>query len=497
MKVLLVEFEQETSHFNPQLTRREGFTILEGEALIEGFADTNTYVGGGLDVFAEEGIEVVPTYGASSVTSGGPVPAADLDRITDEMLAAVEAVHADVDGVYIAFHGATAGVAEDDPEGRIIEQVRDMVGGKKPIVTSFDLHGILTDRLIANSDIMVALHTYPHVDMRETGQRAARNLVRLLKGEAQPVVAHVVLPMLVRGDELITATGLFGQALARCKEFEASPSGLSALINIGNPFTDVPQLRTNVIVTSDGDEQRACQLAEELAQFMWEHRARMQAPLTRVDDAIAIARETEGMTVFSDAADATSSGASGDSNWILKGLMADQFPKRALLPLVDAPAAEEAFRHGVGSRFTVALGGSVDAERHSPVECEVYVQSLHDGHFIDENGERARAGKTAVLTTGTNTIMATEFPVSIMGRRVFEERGLNPVDFDLVVCKSPNGFRTHFDPICARVVAVDCPGSTSANLRTLPYKNVTRPMYPLDEDVDVAISAKIIAARRP
>jgi microcystin degradation protein MlrC len=496
MKICLVEFEQETSHFNPQLTKRDGFTILEGEALIEHFADTNTYVAGGLDVFSAEGIEVVPTYGAGSVTSGGPVPAPDLDGMTDELLAAVEAVHRDVDGVYIAFHGAMAGVEEPDPEGRIIEQVRDMVG-EKPIVTSFDLHGILTDRLVANSDIMVALHTYPHVDMRETGQRAARNLVRLLKGGVHPVVAQVKLPMLVRGDELITATGLFGQALARCKEFEASPGGLSALVNIGNPFTDVPQLRSNVIVISDGDEERACELAEELAQFMWEHRARMQAPLTSVEDAIAIARETEGMTVFSDAADATSSGASGDSNWILKGLLAECFPKPALLPLVDGPAVEEAFRQGVGSRFTVALGGTLDRERHTPVECEVYVQSLHDGKFRDEDtGVPMRAGKTAVLELGTYSIMVTQFPVSIMGRRVFEERGLNPIDFDLVVCKSPNGFRTHYEAICERIVAVDCPGSTSANLKSLPYRNIMRPMYPLDEEAEAPLEAQIIQQRR-
>ena len=496
MKVLIFEFEQETSHFNPQLTTRDGFTILQSEELIRHFADSNTYVAGGLDVFAAEGIEVVPTYGAGSVTSGGPVPAADLDGMTHELLAAVEVVHSDVDGVYIAFHGAMAGVEEHDPEGRIIESVRAMVGAK-PIVASFDLHGILTDRLVGNADIVVALHTYPHTDMCETGQRAARCLVRLLRGEVDPVVAQVKLPMLVRGDELITATGLFGQAIGRCREFEKSPGGLSALVNIGNPFTDVPQLRTNVIVTSDGDEQRARQLAEELGQFMWENRARMQAPLTSVEDAIAIARATDGMTVFSDAADATSSGASGDSNWILKGLLADQFPKRALLPLVDAPAAAEAFRQGVRSRFTVSLGGSVDRERHSPLECEVYVQSLHDGNFRDEDtGVPARAGKTAVLEIGTYSIMVTEFPVSIMGRRVFEERGLNPADFDLVVCKSPNGFRTHYEAICERIVAVDCPGSTSANLRSLPYQTVTRPIYPLDEDAKATVEAQIKPGHR-
>ena len=490
MKILLLEFEQETSHFTPRFTTREGYTILHGEQLIRHFADTNTYVAGGLDLFADEGIEVVPGYGAISVTSGGPVATADVDRMTEEMLSVVDA-NRDVDGVYIAFHGATAGVDEHDPEGRILREVRQLMG-ESPIVTSFDLHGILTDRLVTLSDVMVALHTYPHTDMRETGRRAARNLVRLLRGGVEPVVAQVKLPMLVRGDELITASGLFGEAMARCKEFESSTHGLSALVNIGNPFTDVPELRSNVIVTSDGDAEQARQLAEELGRFMWDHRQRMQAPLTSVEEAVATAQVTEGLTVFSDAADATSSGASGDSNSILKGLIAADFQKRALLPLVDAPAVEEAFRQGVGSRFSVDLGGSVDRERFAPVVCDVYVKSLHDGAFVEETGTESRAGKTAVLTRGSTSIMVTEFPVSIMGRRVFESRGLDPRDFDLVVCKSPNGFRTHYEAICEHIVAVDCPGSTSANLRSLPYVNVTRPIFPLDPDVDTLIEAQII-----
>ena len=260
MKVLVVEFEQETSHFNPRITTRDGFTVLHGDELLSHFADTNTYVAGGLDVFAEEEIEVVPGYGASSVTSGGPVATADLDYMTSEFTATVEA-NLDVNGIYIAFHGATSGIDEPDPEGRILERVRRIVGDK-PIVCSFDLHGILTDRLVTLSDAVVALHTYPHTDMRETGRRAARLLVRLLRDEINPVVAQVKLPLLVRGDELITATGLFGQATARCAEYEGTPGGLSALVNIGNPFTDVPEVRTNIIVTSDGDGDEATELAE-------------------------------------------------------------------------------------------------------------------------------------------------------------------------------------------------------------------------------------------
>ena len=87
--------------------------------------------------------------------------------------------------------------------------------------------------------------------------------------------------------------------------------------------------------------------------------------------------------------------------------------------------------------------------------------------------------------------MVTERPVSIMGRKVFEARGLNPVDFDLVVCKSPNGFRTFFQDIANRIVPVDVPGSTSANLKSLPFEQVTRPIYPLDTDITPDLTAEL------
>lgn len=491
MRVLLASFKQETSSFNPHPTTRDLFSIHVGDEIRDEYEGTRTEIGGALDVFREHDIDVALTYSAQSVTSGGPVPAADLDQMTDDLIAAIEQ-NKDVDGAYINFHGAMAGEEEIDPEGRVLERARQILGDM-PIVTSYDLHAIISDRLVRDSDIMVAFHTYPHVDQYETGERSARSLIRLLEGGLKPTVARVRVPLLVRGDELITETGLFGQAIRTCQEFEATNDGLSAAVIIGNPFTDVPNLRTNTIVTTDNDPRRAQEVAESLARFMWNNRERMQAPLTSIDDAIQMATETSGLTVFSDAADATSSGASGDSNAILKGLLSKNFSKAAMLPLVDAPAVGKAFEAGVGATISVDLGGTVDTTRFTPVTCEAYVQSLHDGVFKAEPGTTERAGRTAVLIVGSLSIMVTENPVSIMGRKVFEARGLNPVDFDLVVCKSPNGFRTYFQEIANLIVPVDAPGSTSANLKSLPFEQVPRPIYPLDSDITPDLTAEIKA----
>ncbi len=485
MKILLAAFKQETSSFNPARTPYDMFNVLFGDELLS-LRGSNTEIAGALDIFDGRGdIDTVPIYSATSV-SGGPVADADLDRLMDELLAAIRA-NAPADGMLMVFHGAMAGETEVDPEGHVLAEIRSILGDV-PIVTTFDLHGIITDRLVAQSDIMVPFHTYPHIDMYETGQRGARNLIALLDGDVKPTVARVALPMLVRGDELITKTGRFGQAIRWCQEIENSLGGLGSGVYIGNPFTDVPDLRSNVIVFTDNDPKRARDEAKRIARYMWDNRDHFTAPLTPIPDAIRLAEETPGLTVFSDAADATSSGASGDSNAILKGLFEYGYKGRALLPIVDPPAVEAAFNAGVGATIAIPIGGAIDNARFSPVTCKVYVKLLTDGAYTTGTGTPGHAGNTAVLTTNTYSIMATTRPVSIMDRRVFEARGLDPRDFDLVVCKSPNGFRVHYEEIATRIVPVDAPGSTSANLKSLPYTQCQRPMFPLDDRVQPEIN---------
>jgi microcystin degradation protein MlrC len=480
-RILIAELKQETATFNPHPTSYDDFRITRGIDILDAYRGTRTEVSGAVDVFESDGhCAVVPTFAAAAV-SGGRIVTADLDRLLDELC---EAVHQnrDVDAACLCFHGAMAGEDEGDPEGRALAAIREILGDR-PIVVSLDLHAVISDRLVDRADILVPYHTYPHTDHYETGQRAARNLIRLLDGSATPTVARVRLPMLVRGDELLTATGRFGEAIRMCQAVEESSEGLAAGVVIGNAFTDVPALQSNVLVTTNGDMPAAEREAERIGRFMWDHRELFQAHLTPLDEAIQQAENGDGLTVFSDAADATASGAAGDSNAILKGLLDSSCSKRSLLSIVDAPAVAAAFEAGVGSQTAVALGGTRDPGRFSPVDVSVHIKSLHDGRFTYEDGTGARAGRVAVLVSGPISILVTERPVFVVGRRVFQSHGLEPTDFDVVVVKSPNGFRTWYESIADRIVPVDVPGSTSANLKSLPFEHCVRPIFPLDDNV--------------
>ena len=181
----------------------------------------------------------------------------------------------------MSLHGAMGAEGELDPEGHLLSEIRRMAGPEVAIVISLDLHGILTDRMLRQIDGLAIYHTYPHVDFADTGARAARLLLRLLEGEARPVIARVTMPALVRGDELVTKTGCYGDLIRECQRLERDGSAMAAGIMIGNPFTDVPELCSQVLVMTDGNRELAAREAVRIAKEFWPQRFRMQGSSSR------------------------------------------------------------------------------------------------------------------------------------------------------------------------------------------------------------------------
>ncbi len=499
MRILIAECKQEVSTFNPVLSGCEDFAMRQGQAILDYHRTVRSEVGGALNVLdATLGVELVPACSAHFITSAGTLADAAFARIAGEILSGIKAAPP-VDGVYFSLHGAMATESEGDPEGWLLAETRRIVGERAPIVISLDLHGILTDRMLEHSDAAVAFHTYPHVDFFSTGERAARLLLRIVSGEVKPVTAKVTVPALVRGDELITETGSIRHAVNAAKTIEQSPGGLSAAMMWGNPFTDVPALASNSFVVTDNDPARAEHEALRIANLFWEHHEKMQVPLTSLADAARITKENKsGTVVLVDAADATSSGASGDSNAILRALLDAGYEGTALIPIVDAPAVEAAFAAGVGNTVKTTVGGALDPHRFTPLPIEGRVRMLSDGWFHSETTrELWLAGRTAVIQFRGFTLIATSRAVSLYDRALFLAHGFDPRHFGAVVVKSPHCEPHMFKAWAARYVDVDAPGSTSANLRSLGHTKCARPIFPLDADVPFTPKAKIFRRHQP
>lgn len=492
-RIVIAECKQEVSSFNPAISRFEDFRVAQGPALLEHHRRVREEVGGALSVFdAAERVEPVAALGASSNTSGGVLTAESFQRLCDQFLSDLAAVR-NVDAAYFSLHGAMQAENEVDPEGYLLQEARKILGEKIPLVVSLDLHGVLTDRMLQHSDAVVSYHTYPHVDFFETGARAAKVVMRILTGGARPVTARVKIPALVRGDELITETGSIGECIRLAQQIEATEGGLSAGVMWGNPFTDVPELRTNSFAVTDGDEETARRQAIQLARIFWKHHEKMQVPLTSLVDSVRLAAEiTQGTVVMMDAADATSSGASGDSNAIVHEVLRQGYRGRVLAPIVDPAAVRQAFAAGVGATIYTRVGGSIDAARFQPLELTARVRLLSDGKFRSESfGWPWDSGNTAVLEADNVTLVVGSRPVSLFDRSWFYANGQDPRHFDLVVVKSPHCEHRMFAQWCAKLINVDAPGSTSANLKSLGHIRCPRPIFPLDTAVPFAPIADV------
>ncbi|KAG1186178.1 hypothetical protein G6F35_014707 [Rhizopus arrhizus] len=102
-----------------------------------------------------------------------------------------------LDGVYLDLHGAMVTEHLDDGEGELLKRVRELVGPHVPVVASLDLHANVTRAMVRHADALVCYRTYPHIDMAETGQRAATLLSLRLAGVPRPYASLRTLPYLI------------------------------------------------------------------------------------------------------------------------------------------------------------------------------------------------------------------------------------------------------------------------------------------------------------
>jgi microcystin degradation protein MlrC len=197
--------------------------------------------------------------------------------------------------------------------------------------------------------------------------------------------------------------------------------------------------------------------------------------------------------IFTDAADAPSSGATGDSNSLIQALHERGYKGKVLAPLVDAAAVFMAYDAGLGARISVVLGGSLDS-RFSPLDLEVEVMQLGDGEYLSESWNTPEhAGHTAVLKSDNFTIICVSRSVRFIDRSVFIAHDIDAKNYDIIVVKSPHCQWHFFDEWAAANFNVDAPGSTSANLQTLGHSICQRPIFPLDDDVSFDPTAEIYA----
>lgn len=491
MRIALGQLWQETNTFNPLATTRadfEQFGVLRGQAMIEQMADTNE-LGAfiqSLRAWPEQpelvGLVRLPAWPSGTAT------AETFSWLRDEFVSSLQA-QLPVDAVLLALHGAMVADGAPDVEGEVLAAVRELVGPDVPIVATLDLHANVTRKMTSMADALVLFHTAPHIDVFETGLRGARVLRRILIDGAKPVTALEKIPMVVPAERANTQepSSVSFRFREHLQALERDPRVLAAGLATVQPWLDIPELGTSVVIVTDGEREFAEGQCREFAKAVWRRRRDYLPELVDVEAAVRRAHEcAEGLVVLSDSADATTSGAPGDSTWVLKELLKYDWPAPALAPMVSPEGVAAAVQAGVGAELSISLGGVRDCRFSQPLPVTARVERLFDAKFI-LSGHLAKnlpidMGPSAVLRSGNVRVLLTSRSGPHFAPEFFRAAGFDPFAARVLVAKSPCGFRAAYQPHAREIMVVRAPGCAPSDFWNYPYEKIPHPLWPWESE---------------
>ena len=395
-----------------------------------------------------------------------------------------------------------AAVRHPDVEGEILAAIRQRIGRRMPLVATLDLHANVTPQMVRETDALVTYHCMPHVDIYETGERGAAVLRQIIDG-ARPVTAFQKVPAVVPPQRQNTeaASGVSVDLRRQLKELESDERVLSAGLATVQPWMDIPELGSSALVVADGDPEWAMASCKELATEFWQRRHEYLSELVSIEDAVRQAYHSDGLVVLSDPSDATTSGAPGDSVWILRELLQYDWPRPVLVTLVAPEIVARAEDLGPAAQLEVELGGVRDTCFGTRMEMACTVERLFDARFtmtghVGKNMP-INMGRSAVLRKGNVVVIVSSRTGPHFAPEFFQAAGYDPFAASVLVAKSPSGFRAAYEGKSSEIYSVAAPGCAPSDFWKYPFKNIPRPMWPWDEIDDWQPTPSLVDASRP
>jgi microcystin degradation protein MlrC len=478
--VAVAQIMQETNSFSSVPTTLRGFEAMGihyGAEVLEKDAAKNTAIGGFLQAIADNGegrIRVVPILSAYS-GSGGPVQREVYDRFKAELVAGLKAIPR-LDGVYLSLHGAMGVEGMRDPEGDLLEAVRTVVGPTLPVGISHDLHANVTRKRAELATFIVGYKTNPHRDFYRTGYDSGKILAGTVLGKVHPVMVVRKMRVLKGGGMNIDFLAPMNKVFKLLDKTEKRKGILSTSFFPVHIWLDDEELGWTTVAVADGDEALAGRAADEVADLAWSIRTVPQGKTWTPEAAVAdakkrwLARKT-GAVVFCDVADATSAGAPGENTAILKALLEGAPDLVSYVPIRDATVAFALWGKPIGEKVSVTVGGKFGARYDRPLDFTGTIVTQREGE----------EGKTVVLRDRGVYLIVCELGPAAKSPKFFTRLGLGVGKADIIVVKNLFPFRYNFIGVNRRTYDVESPGASSVDVFGLGYRNIPRPIYPLDD----------------
>ena len=480
MKILIAGFQHETNTFAPSKADWDAFVqgggmpgMTHGSDILD-FRGINIPVGGFLDAMHGGSHQIMPVVWTAACPSAQVTEDA-FERIAVKIVEAASELNPDA--VYLDIHGAMVAEHVDDGEGELLRRIRQVVGPKVPVVGSLDLHANVTELMLQQADALVAYRTYPHVDMAETGERAAFLLRQFMEGGNRLSLAWKRIPFLMplhgQCTEMDPAKGTY-EHLGSLEQ--GSVTSLS--FTPGFPAADFPECG-GVVWGYGSDEAVVGDAVDSLTNYVNEREVDWWIDIYKPDEAVKEAmRRSQGANrpvVIADTQDNPGAGGNSNTTGMLRALVANHVQDAAIGVLFDPDAAEAAHKTGVGKTITLGLGGE-PALGDQPFEGSFIIEHLSEGNLTVKGpmmrGAKISLGPTACLRIGGVRVVVGSSKVQMLDRELYRVAGVEPEQMKILVNKSSVHFRADFTPIAHSILVAGAPGPMVADPINLPWKRL-------------------------
>ena len=298
IRIAVLNFAHETVTFLPNDTTLADFVYdgspAKGEALLAW--EPRSYMGGFVKVAREhEGVELVgiesPLWPKTGTGSGWITQEA-YEHFMGKIVAELKA-GGPWHGVYLALHGAMGVRGVPRPEADIARRVREVVGRAAFIAGTFDPHGNEDEEFLKQSDFAFCVKYFPHYDARLQGERAARMLIRAIRGDYKPTTVTVKVPILTATVLQWTGASPWMDLVQRALVWEAREPDLYMNVFFGFPFADVPDVGMTIQCMTNGNADLARKAADDVAAWAWRRREALlnTAKVHPIPEGVKLAKE--------------------------------------------------------------------------------------------------------------------------------------------------------------------------------------------------------------
>lgn len=486
VRIAIGQVAHETNTFSNVKTTTDLFKSYEwvyGDEILNKHQGVRNYLGGMIDKAVEDHVEIVPTFSTYCNPSGSITKEA-LETIRDELISTIQSA-GELDAICLALHGAGVAEGYTDIEGEILRALRQEVGCDIPIVASLDLHGNVTETMVKEADALFGVNYYPHTDSYDRGLEAMDMAIKMVKGEVKPTMSLIKLPLLLFFTTTYDSPEKDINAL--CWDWEKKESVLDCTFFHGFVRADIPEIGASVLAITDGDQELANDIAENVANKVWEQRENFIRKFLTPKEGIAEALKIEGKPiVINEASDNPGSGTPGDGTILLEEMIEANMSHTCFGFIYDPEVTEVAHRAGIGATINVELGGKTDSMHGRPLSINAYVKSITDGRFTQTSpvskGAQVNLGKSARLQVRNVDVIVCSVKTQTLDEQVFLLHGIDVMTYKIVALKSCQHFRAAFLPIAEDIITVDSPGLSTSSAEYFTYKHIPSPIYPLDAE---------------